>query len=94
MRERKKQTLKNKTQKEQQMIIQCQKNTLHDLTRNHRNSRMGGKGRNYGRVVVEGSRTKFDCKTITNPEELARLGYGTLPNRIPANDYEILKQVA
>ena len=76
------------------MIIQCQKNTLHDLTRNNRDNGKGGRCRNRGGLIPEKSRTDFPCKTITDPEVLARLGYGTLPNRIPANDYQVLKQVA
>ena len=79
------------------MIIQCQKNTLHDLTRNHRNRGKGGRCRNNGRIVVEGSKKKFDCRTITNPVELMKMGYDPSRKMIPMNDYEmneVLKQVA
>jgi hypothetical protein len=71
------------------MIVQCQKNTLHDLTRNHRNRSKGGRCRNYGRIIVEGSKTKFDCQTITNPIELMKMGYSPSKIVTPKNDYDM-----
>ena len=78
------------------MIIQCQKNTLHDLTRNHRNRSKGGRCRNNGKIVVEGSKKKFDCRTISNPVELMKMGYDTSNKTTPMNDYdtkEMMKMV-
>jgi hypothetical protein len=78
------------------MIIQCQKNTLHDLTRNHRNRGKGGRCRNNGQIVVESSEKKFKCRTITNPVELMMMGYNPSKKITPMNDYdmkELMKKV-
>ena len=78
------------------MIVQCQKNTLHDLTRNHRNRGKGGRCRNNEKIVGEGSKKKFDCRTITNPVELMKMGDNPSKKVTPMNDYdtkELMKMV-
>ena len=51
-----------------------------------------------GKIRSEKSRQKFPCRTISNPEELMKLGF-TKPSQqmipmIPVNDYDVLKKVA
>lgn len=77
------------------MIIQC----ANTLIRNNRFSKRNG--RNHGHAIIrpEKSRQKFPCRTISNPEELMKLGYNTKPSQpmipmIPVNDYDVLKKVA
>jgi hypothetical protein len=79
------------------MIVHCEKNTIHDMTRNHRTTKGGSRSRSRGRVVVESSKKKFGCRTISNPVELMKMGYDPSRKMIPMNDYEmneVLKQVA
>ncbi len=75
------------------MIIQTQRNLLFQK----KFSKRLGSGFT-GKIRPEKSRQKFPCRTITNPEELMKLGY-TKPSQpmipmIPVNDYDVLKKVA
>ena len=74
------------------MIFKMQRNLLW----NPRNGCIPKSGSSYsGKVLPQKSRKKFPVRTISNPEELIRLGYlkPSIP-MIPVNDYEVLKKVA
>tara|TARA_B100001123_G_C15286666_1_gene1015880 strand:- start:734 stop:976 length:243 start_codon:yes stop_codon:yes gene_type:complete len=79
---------------EKQMII----STAQTLIRNHRFSKRRGRGHCYARVLQPKSRENFPCKTISDPDELIKLGYTPssklMTSKTPANDYEVLKKVA
>ena len=78
------------------MIVHCEKNTIHDMTRNHRTTKGGSRGRSRGRILQESSKKKFDCRTISNPVELMKMGYNPSKKVTPMNDYdmkELMKMV-
>ena len=91
MRETQNNLSKTKLNWRYKMIIQCEQT----LIRNNRNSKRRGRGHAYARVMQPKTRQKFPCKTISDPDELMKLGYAPSSKRMtaskPVNDYEILK---
>ena len=88
------------------MIITKQRNLLW----NPKNGNIKGRSAYVGHILPRKSNTKFQCKTITDPMELLKMGYlstGTIvdmnnykklklikSSTVPANDYDAYKEVA
>jgi hypothetical protein len=51
------------------------------------------KGKLRYRILPRKPKTRFKCKTITNPVELQKMGYTVSKKLNPVNDYEIDKTI-
>lgn len=81
------------------MIIQCQRNLIYQpRKKNQRHGRTYGSSAFVGKVRPQRTRKSFPCKTISDPDELIKLGYTPssklMTSKTPANDYQVLKKVA
>jgi len=46
------------------------------------------------RILPQKSKTKFECRVISNPIELMKLGYTPSKKVTPLNNDELLKKIA
>ena len=74
------------------MIITTQRNLLW----NPKNGNIKNRISFAGHIVAKKSKKKFECRTITNPVELMKMGYDPSNKTTPMNDYdtkEMMKMV-
>ncbi len=61
------------------MIVKTERNLMSNLKNNKKLK---------NRIKPKGSKKKFECRIITNPVELMKMGYNPSVKLIPINDYE------
>ena len=74
------------------MIITTQRNLLW----NPKNGNIKNRSSFAGHIVAKKSKKKFECRTITNPVELMKMGYDPSNKTTPMNDCdtkELMKMV-
>ena len=79
--------LSKQKQRRNKMIVRTQKN----LVLNKRNKKL------KNRIQPKRTKKKFECRVITDPVELEKMGYSPSRKKTPMNDYEmneVLKLVA